>query len=286
MKLHPRSTHALSIIIPLAFALAVAGCSDDPARGTLTLHLTDAPFPFDHVASTEVVIDSVSVRVSGGAGFETIDRTQRTVDLLELRNGVTASLGSSDVPAGEIDQIRVYTGDATVTLTDDRSFPLKFPSGSSSGVKVIPDPPITVADGGEVEALIDFDLSQSFSAQPAAPARVEDIQGFHFHPVLRVMNLTDVGAVSGTVRSDAGTPGDPSDDVPLESATVVVTQAGADVTSTTTTATGRYVVLGLDPGNYTVAAMMPSGFSADSAAVTVEAARETAGVDLLLTPVP
>jgi len=295
MRTTPSSNHRTrSTHLPLALALVgalAAGCGEDTGQGngTLVLHLTDAPFPFAMVASTQVEIDSVAVRIEGASngtgGFVTLDRTPYTVDLLELRNGVTFQLASSDVPAGSLDEIRVYTGDATVTLIDDRTFPLKFPSGSSSGVKVLVSPPIEIGDGETVEALLDYDLSQSFSAQPASPTKVDDIMGFHFHPVLRVTNLRDVGAVSGTIGDDRGTPLSTLDDTPLPGAAILVTQGPAEITSSVSDGNGRYVVLGLPPGNYTVTASRP-GYLAAAAAVTVTAANESAGVDLLMTALP
>ncbi len=274
------------ILATLLTAALLAGCGDDAGEGTIVLHLTDAPFPFDLIRSTEVVIDSVTVHGVGDDGFLTVDRTQRTIDLLELRNGVSMVLGSALVPAGSVDQIRVYVGDATVTLTDDRAFQLRVPSGSSSGVKVFPSPAIEIGDGGTVDVLIDFDLSSSFSARPSSPQRVDEISSFSFHPVLRVANLVDVGAISGTVRGDAGSPGDPGDDIPLANATIAVSQAGTDITSSASDVNGRDVLMGLPPGEYTVAASMPEGFASDSTSVTVEAARETAGTDLLLAETP
>lgn len=280
-----------AVLLPtlLLGGLLAAGCSGDPAEGTIVLHLTDAPFPFDMVASTEVGIDSVAVRVGGAAdsedGFFTVARTPQTVDLLELRNGVTLSLAEADVPAGSVDQVRIFTGDATITLTDDRTFPLTFPSGSSSGVKVFVSPPIEIGDGETVEALIDYDLSGSFSAIPSSPTKVDDITGFSFHPELRVTNLQDVGAASGTITEDGGTPADPTDDAVLADAAVLVTQGTTEITSTVSGADGRYRILGLDPGTYTVTASR-AGYVAASAGVTITAAVETAGVDLQLNRVP
>lgn len=272
----------------LAAAALAAGCSDHPAEGTIVLQLTDAPFPFDMVASTQVEIDSVAVRVGGSAdgedGFVTVMATPQTVDLLELRNGVSMTLADAMVPAGSIDQIRIFTGDATITLTDDRTFPLKFPSGSSSGVKVFVSPPIVIPEGGVVDALIDYDLGLSFSAIPSSPTKVDDITGFSFHPELRVSNLTDVGGLSGVISDDGGT-ADPSDDGPLADASIVVTQGTTEITGSSSGSDGSWVVLGVPPGDYTVTASK-SGYVAASTSVTVTAAQETAGVDLLLNAIP
>jgi hypothetical protein len=287
------SPRSVVILVPAAVVLAVllSACGGDPPEGTLVLNLTDSTYPFDLVRATEVLIDSVTVRIgndteNGDAGFLTVDRTPRTVDLIELRNGISVPIGSALVPTGTIDQFRVYVGEATVTLTDDRPFPLTFPSGSSSGVKVFPSPPIEIGDQETVEVLLDFDLSESFSATPSSPRRVSDIVAFSFHPVLRVTNLTDVGAISGVVRDDAGTPFDATDDVPLPGAAVVAYQGTTVVTSTSTAVTGRYVLMGVTPGDHTVMASMSDGYGTASAEVTVEAARETAGVDLVLNRIP
>jgi hypothetical protein len=278
------------LLAPLAAAATLASCSDDPGEGTIILHLTDAPFPFEFVESTEVVIDSVAVKIGGlggeDDGFLTIDRDQHVVDLLELQNGVTVPLSTAVVPAGTLTQARVYTGDATITLTDARTFPLSFPSGGSSGVKVFPHPAIEIPADETVEVLLDFDLSESFSAIPNAPTRVEDITSFQFHPVLRVTNLVDVGAVAGTVLDNLGTLLDTTDDVPLADATILVTQGLTEVASTSTDAAGEYAILGLLPGDYTVTASKGLAFSAESAPVTVTAAHETEGIDFVLDRIP
>jgi hypothetical protein len=271
-----------ALALPL---LALAACSNGPDEGRLVLQVTDAPFPFDLVESTEVTVDSVAVKMSGGGGFFTIDRTPRVLDLLELRGGVTANLADASVPAGSIEQIRIFTSEATIHLTDARSFDLVFPSGSSSGVKVFPSPPIEVAADQTVEALIDFDLGQSFSAVPSSPQRAADITAFHFHPVLRIQNLLHVGAVSGTAWSDAGTPSDTSDDGPLVDAAVTASQAGTDITSTATGDDGRYLLMGLAPGSYDLT-VTASGFVPAGGPVTVVAAHETSGADFRLSPTP
>jgi hypothetical protein len=69
-------------------------------------------------------------------------------------------------------------------------------------------------------------------------------------------------------------------------ATVVASQGGVDVTSTGTDQNGRYALMGLVPGDYTVAVSMPAGFASDSVSVTVAAAQEVAGTDFLLAETP
>ncbi len=293
----PERHHAIQTFETFAARIARCGCGadgvrelrDEPAEGTIVLHLTDAPFPFQFVESTEVTIDSVAVKIGdlGGEddGFITVDRDQHVVDLTELQYGVTVPLTTAIVPAGTLTQARVYTGEATITLTDARTFPLKFPSGSSGGVKVFPSPPIEVPPDETVEVLLDFDLSASFSAIPNAVTRAEDITSFSFHPVLRAANLVDVGGVSGTVLDDLGTVGEPLDDVALPDATILVTQDTTEVASTSTDASGRYAVLGLVPGAYTVTASK-TGYGSVSSGFVVTAAHETEGVDFLLPRVP
>ena len=293
MKHNKMWRRALSCLA-LSPAMILAGCGEDAtepdgqATGFLVVHLTDAPFPFDMVDSTTVRLDSVTVhRVSqdGGSGFMTIDRTPRTIDLLDLQNGVTDTLASVELPIGTIDQIRLHVGEATVYLTDDRQFVLDIPSGHASGIKVFPVPPIQVVTDVTSELLLDFDVSQSFRAIPSAPGHVSEIQSFAFDPVLRVGNLSTAGSISGSVFDDAGTPDDPLDDQPLENAAVTVFDSGIEVTSTSTNALGDYTIMGLIAGAYTVVASA-TGFEPDSPPVTVVAGNEIAGVDFRLTALP
>lgn len=266
-------------------ALLCAGCGDDPGRGRLKVLLTDAPFPFDMVASAEITVDAVNVHVDAEDGDESgwvnLPGAGGVYDLLDLQNGVTADLASAELPVGRVDQVRLVISEGTIELTDGRSFNLKIPSGSSSGLKVFPRPPIQVVENLTTELLLDVDVSRSFTSIPASPIKVDEIREFHFHPVLRVANMTTTGSLSGHVYSNLDTP-ETEDDTPIDGAMIMATTSD-DTTTTATNADGFYQILGLSAETWKVVASA-SGFAPDSLEVDVVAGNDAGGNDLRLTP--
>jgi hypothetical protein len=93
-------------------------------------------------------------------------------------------------------------------------------------------------------------------------------------------------SVGGTVLGDAGTAGDPSDDLPLEGATVSATLEGeaAPAATTTTDASGAWSLQGLAPGTYDVAFDAPGHVATSLLGVVPTAGGATADVTLAATP--
>ncbi|HMB68062.1 MAG TPA: DUF4382 domain-containing protein [bacterium] len=273
-------------------AVSFLGCSDgslpggagsgSAATGTVRVHLTDAPYPFDLIESAEITIDRITAHYED-EDAETVavlgDELQ-TLDLMDLRNGVTATLVETEVPVGTIDELRLRVVDAVVTLIDGREFPLKVPSGQTSGLKAKADPAIVVVGDLTTDLLLDVDVSRSFLAIPASPRKVDDIRGFHFKPVVRVENLSTTGSVSGHVQSDGGTGADLTDDVALAGATVTASLDGTDYT-TATDAEGFYRILGLPEGAYLVTASADA-HQPDGLSVSVFPGNDSGNVDFLL----
>jgi hypothetical protein len=257
--------------------------------GQLRIRLTDAPFPFDLVESASVIIDSVTVHIAADeaerSGFVVLSRVQQTHDLLDLQNGVTAVLADSEVPAGKVNQIRLYVSSASLTLTDERTFDLTVPSGAESGIKIFPSPVIRVVGSLTTELLLDFDVSRSFHPTPNAPTKASDIREFAFLPTLRVSNVSETGSLSGTVRSDAGTALNPDDDLPVQDASITASRDGGEVAATSTDEEGRYMLQGLAAGAYTLEATA-NGFESTALQATVVVGNNVGGNDLLLTPTP
>jgi hypothetical protein len=189
-------------------------------------------------------------------------------------------LVEAEVPVGTIDELRLHVVDAKIALTDGREFPLKVPSGETSGLKAKADPPIVVAGDVTTDLLLDVDVSRSFLSIPASPGKVDDIRDFHFKPVVRVANLSRTGSISGHVLGDAGTGGDASDDVPLADATVTASLDGTSY-ATATDPDGFYRLLGLPEGTYTVAASA-TGHHPDGLSVMVIPGNDAEGADFLL----
>ena len=267
--------------------LMVVGCGDsDDSTGRLRIELADAPFAFDLLDSAMVTIDRVEVnlvgaQVAGESGWEVVSTEERRLNLLDLTNGVTATLVDTEVPVGRLTQIRLHVVEAAVFLTDGRTFDLDIPSGDQSGIKIFPDPDIIVADALTTELLLDFDVSRSFHPIPASARRAEEITEFFFRPSVRCANLSETGTLSGRVFDDAGTPDVLTDDTPIEDAAVVAWRNGEDVSTTATAADGHYVLPGLLPGEYTLAGSA-NGFITAERAATVVVGNDVGGNDFHL----
>src|SRR5215208_4347344 len=99
----------------LAGAALLAACDDGdtaPKMATLSVHLTDAPFPVSEVKSADIYVMRVDAKlaetsdaeadegVTGdesnrdpGRGWVTVARPERRIDLFALRGGATTNLG-------------------------------------------------------------------------------------------------------------------------------------------------------------------------------------------------
>lgn len=269
------------------------GCSDGEGEGsgnaedtgTLSVQLTDAPFPYELMAEANVTVFKVEARLvdddeddSGddsddssdeGSPFITLMEEEIEVNLLELTNGLTQQLAEIDVPAGSYDLIRVYVKGVNVVLTDGTVFDLQVPSGGASGIKVFVDPAITVAGGLSSDLLLDFDVSQSFVAKGdiSTPA---GINGFNFTPVIKASNLSTSGTLSGnvsTVEEEAS--------VALEGAQISVIAADTLNTTSFSDVDGNYAILGLEAGMYKVVAELDGYLASDTLDVQVDAANIT-----------
>lgn len=248
-------TLVLIIAVISISIVACEGVTDDTTdndTGTLSVSLSDTPFPLDLVDSAIVVIDSVVIRrhedEENGSPFLALSREQHSYNLLDLRNGVAASLTQLEVPVGSYDLIRLYVNSARLVLSDGRDFDVFVPSGEQTGIKIFINPVIEVVGGLTSELLLDFDVSKSFKLQGNlnSPAGVH---GFIFSPVLRASNLTYAGRLEGVVSDGTN---------PLGGAQVWIEVSDTVLTSTFTQEKshniGAYALLGIPAGEYTAKA--------------------------------
>lgn len=255
-------------------ALALSGCSDSSgtSMGTLTVRLTDAPFPFSEVSRVDAFVVRVDARRSEPTDTEAEDETNRggwttiaspgvSINLLDLAGGVTTNLGAATLATGSYNGFRLVldTERSTITLKDGSTPPIHWPSAGQSGIKIKLDAPIEVTEDGSVMTL-DFDVGRSFVMRGNAVAN-----GFNFRPVIRAVAQDITGSAIGSVRANsttgAGVPG----------ATVEVLTAGSLLTdndpthivgSGATDANGDFRIAFLLPGTYVLRATPPaaSGF--------------------------
>ncbi len=222
-------------------------CSDDDGQNANTarvvVHMTDAPGDYDHV-----YVDVQDVRIKADAstsddeGWVSLGNVQKgEYDLLSLTNGVTQLLADSEVPVGNLGQIRLVLGpDNFVVLNDgiddnpDVRIPLSTPSAQQSGLKLNVNQQM---EAGELyEYLLDFDVDQSIV--------ITGNGGYILKPVIRLSTIEGSGKIEGNVLPTVGASGDFQ---------IKVTATNANHTiSAYTNANGGFVLHGVPAGTYRV----------------------------------
>lgn len=208
----PRSS---TWLVTLLAGLALAGCTD---TGSLSIAITDAPFPAteDCLEAALIRVDRVQAKL--GDGFVDVglidpdpDGTV-TFDLLQLRAGLLDGLAFGLLPTGAISEIRLHVVESILQFSDGSpAVDFKVPSGASSGLKLKIDPPALVVAGQSTELVIDVQLGNSFhttglGGDPTCDELKLGENKVIFKPVVKIINLSTDGIVLGRVvdTGDAG----------------------------------------------------------------------------------
>jgi len=223
-------------ILPMLVSVALlSACGDSSTQGgdsgSVTINVTDAPI--DNADAVVVSFSSVTLKSPGNDDLF-IEFEPKTIDLLALQGTASQALIENEsIPAGKYTQIRLGVNaefddvmDSYISI-DGTKYELNVPSGSNNGLKL--NKPFTVAEGTtdlsvaaeESIYTIDFDLRKSIvdNNNPA---------GYMLKPVLRMVQNTETGSISGTVDPNLLTGTNCSDNDPLTGNAVYVF-AGADV---------------------------------------------------------
>lgn len=277
----------LAGILLLATSCTKENETGSGGNGTLTLKLTDAPFPVSMVDQVIITIDKMEIRSTATLSSTTTTDPKdsnfivlyegegKTYDLLDLQNGVTTDLLSMDIPEGTYDFLRMHVASSKVILKNGTSFDMKVPSGSSSGLKIKINPALVIESGVESEVVLDFDVSKSFVTQGNMKSMM-GIKGFLFKPVLRAVCQKYSGILAGKVTDSAK--------APLTEAHVQIYRADTVYTSALTDAKGNYAMVGLPSGDYKLVCEKDTYVSLTVAPVNVQP-RETTYVDISLAQV-
>lgn len=259
------------LLASLSILMLFYSCAEDnPTTGNLKIQITDAPFPHDMVDEANITISKVEIRKSDGkegeSPFMVLSDEERTINLLDLTNGLTETLVDIEVPVGSYNLVRLYIKEASVLLTDGRTFNLKVPSGSQTGIKVFVKPEIRVIGGLSEDLLLDVDVSKSFVPRGNLNS-VSGINGFHFKPVIKAANLSTSGSLIGVVTDTISNA--------LEGVQISVYAADTLNTTTFTDSLGNYMVLGLLAGNYEIEAELEDFISQEIESLEIIAGNNT-----------
>ena len=237
----------------LAAAILLSSCnktettSTSGGPGRLSVKITDDPFSINSVESATVTITKIEIRKAGandGDPFIELPIDPVSIDLFQLRNGITEELTTLEVPQGDYDLIRLYVDEASLKLKEIvEPFNMKVPSGEQTGIKVFINPEIHVEGGISAELLLDFDLSKSFVMRGHMAHN-----GFIFKPCIRATNNSTAGRIEGFVTDNS------PDKVGIENATVSLQKDAEELATALTDASGHYVFIGIPAGTYLMSA--------------------------------
>ena len=253
--------------------LAGTACyEEDPTAVTLqggvaNVLLTDAPFPFDSVASVNIYVVSIAASASvdttspGSQEWVTITAPRKRFDLLELQQGKTELVGAGQLPAGSYKAVRMVidTDSSDIILNDGREATVHWPVSGELTLNALVESPVAVPDAG-ADIVIDFDVGRSFlPGSPFAdilPGTQPPHDEFIFISWIRAVNRAATGAITGVVRGDRDGDGVAE---PVANAAITIYQSddtslalyGASATGRTDS-NGQYKVAFLPPGTYVV----------------------------------
>lgn len=250
---------------------------DQPKTGYLQLRMTDAPFPTDLVSEVRVNMSKLEIKgKTDHAGNSTITlfEGEFPMNLLELTNGLTATLAEVNLPEGNYASLHLYLDQAIVIMKNGEEFELKIPGGPNADIKINLNPSVDVVAGDTTQILLDFDVSQSFVVQ-GNPNSPQGIKGFLFKPVIHATDQSKTGRLQGMITDEATK-------LPVEGVQVAVYENNGKLATTTfTNNSGEFMILSLKPGRYSLLLERQGYLSANQDGVTI-AAGETTPVNFLL----
>ncbi len=209
-----------SLIIALSIMAALNGCgsggsSGDTSRSgtdtagrvgdvtgsdhkppTLSISLTDAVV--DSAQKVVVQFTGLSIKSKNGDDIEYTFETPQSIDLLSLQGTVFTNLISEQViPTGKYTSIRLHVNaskdgvnDSYIQLDDGSEHELYIPSGSQSGLKINSN--FELKETEDLHLMIDFDLRKSV---------VVNHNGYKLRPTLRMVDMSDMQNISGSINA-------------------------------------------------------------------------------------
>jgi hypothetical protein len=216
----------------------------------LEIRLTDAPGDYEEVNIDIQGVEIHTTDTSSNAAWKSLDINKGVYDLLKLTNGLDTLLGSVDLPAGRVSQIRLILGSNNTVKENGEVKSIKTPSAQHSGLKL--NLQADLKPGITYTITLDFDAARSIVRKGNG--------GFNLKPVIRAMEKATAGAIKGVVT-------------PIEANPAIYAIAGTDTVATTfPDDTGKFFMRGIPDGMYTVTFEPKEGYLSqkkDSVSVTI-----------------
>ncbi len=235
-----------AIIVALVMGVFVS-CNDDDdipsGQGTVTVKLTDDPFPFDFVTEANIGVAKVELKNAIGE-YVVVFEGNSNFNMVGLTNGSTKNVVTTNIKKGTYQEARVTLNAASIKLSNGTSFDMNADAQRFYVVSI--SPVLEVEEGEASDILFDLDINDSFEFEGAWMGdwvpNVASILGCSFDAHFRACDLDKTGEIEGkvTVSGEA-----------LENAYVYIEVNGQEIT-TQTEANGSFTFIGIAEGSYTV----------------------------------
>lgn len=215
------------ILGALAIAVAFSSCTDDNTSSAtkFSVKMTDAPGAYQ-----SLLLNVKEIQVFTSDGMTTMPVGTEPFDILHFRMGKDTLLASQDIPAGQLQEIRLVLNETGNTvMVDGVEHNLTTPSAQSSGLKLKVNADLSA--GSEYTLLLDFDAAKSI---------VKTGNGkYILKPVIRAIPQAISGSMRGVISPAAASP-------------KIYAITGTDTIGTISDSTGAFYFPGLKAGTYKV----------------------------------
>jgi hypothetical protein len=229
----------VSVVIVAITSFFMTACEDDDnGKARIEVRLTDAPGDYEEV---NIDIQAVEIHANGGdqgEGWRTLDIVPGVYNMLELTNGLDTLLGSIEVPAGMVSQIRLVLGNNNTLKVDGQTYDMDTPSAQQSGLKL--NVHTELKGGITYRFLVDFDAARSIVLTGNGTYKLK--------PVIRLITQATSGSIKGTV------------DIPESTPAVYAIIADDTIGTTFADSLGAFRINGLAAGTYTVSFAPATGY--------------------------
>jgi hypothetical protein len=257
MKKVFKASGLLLVLLLTFFACKKEVSNQEPKSQQVSIYLTDDPGLFDSVL---INIQSVRVKIDTCSSdddddprgddddddddncyvWKTLNIRAGFYDLLRLRNGIDTLLAQGDIPAGEIEKVKLVLGTGHYLVKDDIRYPLNMMPGRRNEVELkLKGKDWDDFASGRRRIWLDFDVARSI-------VQVRNGQ-FFLAPVLRPFVVSRTGGIKGEIK-------------PLDSKAVISVYNNKDTAYAIPTLEGEFKVRGLLPGNYDVLVNASNGY--------------------------